>query len=260
MKLVILTAIAVASSACAETTAAPTHPAFIFITATPSPAASGTATVEVLPFRDLTSPTATETATQPSPTTTPATARAVDTRTPVIRPAAVTAPTAAPAPITPVAPTEQPAANPPTAAPVVQPVPVQPVSDVGSAEQAVIALTNLYRSQNSLAPLTRDEALMNVARSRSNDMVARGYFGHADPVTGQPLARPLILGLGYGRAGENIFWSGKGLADFPASAVNWFMGDAPHRANILNPAFTVIGIGLTYNGQGWTLAQDFAGP
>lgn len=123
----------------------------------------------------------------------------------------------------------------------------------------MIDLTNASRQQNGLGALARDEALMNVARSRSSDMVARGYFGHTDPSTGQPLGKPMVLALGYSLAGENIFWSGRGLDSFAGSAVDWFMHDAPHRANILNPSFTAIGVGIVWNGQGWTLTQNFGG-
>ncbi len=91
-------------------------------------------------------------------------------------------------------------------------------------------------------------------------MVARDYFGHTDPVTGALMAKPQVLALGYGRAGENIYWSGASLANFPAQAVNWFTGDAPHRANILNSGYTAIGIGIVWNGLGWTLTQNFGGP
>lgn len=92
-------------------------------------------------------------------------------------------------------------------------------------------------------------------------MVARGYFGHNDPVTGAHLASDAIRASGFGRAGENIYWSGRGaLADFPGLAVTWFMNDAPHRANILNSSYTSIGVGITWNGQGWVLTQDFGGP
>ncbi len=102
---------------------------------------------------------------------------------------------------------------------------------------------------------------MGIARSRSEDMVARDYFGHNDPVTGTHLARDAILASGFGRAGENIFWGGRGsLADFPGQAVRWFMNDAPHRANILNSSYTSIGVGITWNGQRWVLTQDFGGP
>ncbi len=101
---------------------------------------------------------------------------------------------------------------------------------------------------------------MQIARSRSADMTARGYFGHADPLTGLLMAKPQVLGLGYGRAGENIYWSGQALAEFPAQAMRWFMADAPHRANILNSGYTAIGAGIAWNGLGWTLTQNFGGP
>mgnify|MGYP001610110806 FL=1 len=136
----------------------------------------------------------------------------------------------------------------------------QPPSDVAGAEQAAIDLTNSYRAQNGLPPLVRDEAIMNIALSRSTDMAARDYFGHTDPVTGALMAKPQVLALGYGRAGENIYWSGTSLANFPAQAVNWFMGDAPHRANILNSGYTAVGVGIGWNGLGWTLTQNFGGP
>jgi uncharacterized protein YkwD len=132
---------------------------------------------------------------------------------------------------------------------------------VSAAEQAVIDLTNAQRALYGLSPLARDETIMSIARSRSADMVARGYFGHNDPATGAHLARDAILASGFGRAGENIYWSGRGLlADFPSLAVTWFMNDAPHRANILNSSYTSIGVGIAWNGQGWVLTQDFAGP
>ena len=140
------------------------------------------------------------------------------------------------------------------------PIPPQPVSDAAGAEQAVIEITNAQRATYGLPPLARDETIMAIARARSNDMMARNYFGHNDPVTGAHLAREAVTAAGYGRAGANIYWGGAVLADFPAKAVGWFMGDEPHRANILSPDYTAIGVGIVWNGQGWMLTQDFGGP
>jgi len=224
----------------------------VFITSTPTLAASTIPTEEPLPFRDLSTATPTATATVPSPTPLPATATLV----PVVltQPAVANHPTIQPA-----------VANHPTTQPLNHPIPqptaaVQPASDVAGAEQAAIDLTNSYRAQNGLPPLARDEAIMNIARSRSTDMAARDYFGHTDPVTGALMAKPQVLALGYGRAGENIYWGGASLANFPAQAVKWFMGDAPHRANILNSGYTAVGVGIGWNGLGWTLTQNFGGP
>ena len=230
--------------------AAPSTPTIIdsdivFITATPSPMASEQPTDEALPFRDLSTltPTATNTA--------------VPTLTPIPSPTFTPAPTRVAAPASPPRPGDS---APPPSAPTAIPIAIQPVADVAGAEQAVIDLVNQYRTLNGLPALARSETIMNVARSRSADMVARGYFGHNDPVTGAPLAKQAVLASGFGRAGENIYWSGRAaLADFPATAAAWFMGSSVHRANILNSGYTAIGVGIAWHGAGWVLAQVFGG-
>lgn len=246
-------------SACASPTEiAPTDsgPDFVFITATPTLEVDASATTEPLPFRDLSSPTPTETAVPPTETLAPATPTTVvivatvviQSVQPTKANVQVVQPTQAIA-VQPPAPTDPP----PTA------VPVAPIADVSSAEQAVIDLSNLYRTQNGLAPLARDEGIMAIARARSADMVARGYYGHYDPVTGAAIAKPQILALGFGRAGENYYVSGRSLEEMVSQAVTWFMGDPPHRANILNTGYTSIGVGIAWNGQMWILTQDFGG-
>lgn len=245
----------------AETPIPPTRASIVFITFTPSPVVAVTATDEALPFRDLSSPTATETAVPPTETPAPVTATAIVPTQPPARPTnkpvqVLAQPTVAAV----VQATVAVVVDQPTQPPAPTAIPVQPAGDAASAEQAVIDLTNNYRAQSGLGPLARDENMMSIARGRSTDMVNRGYFGHYDPITGQSMGKPLILALGYNRAGENIYWSGKALADLPAIAVGWFMGDAPHRANILNSGYTVLGVGVVWNGLGWTLTQDFGGP
>jgi len=233
--------IALLLAACASTAPEPTHaPEIVFITATPTPSGEAMPTDEPLPFRDLSTATPTATATVPSPTPLPATPTLSPTATP-IRPPATQPPIR------------------PTAQPPIRPT-AQPAADTSSAEQAVIDLSNAYRAQSGLPPLARDESIMSIARSRSADMVARGYFGHNDPVTGALMAKPQVLALGYGRAGENIYWSGTSLTNLPSQSVDWFMGDPPHRANILNSGYTAIGVGIVWNGLGWTLTQNFGGP
>jgi uncharacterized protein YkwD len=54
-------------------------------------------------------------------------------------------------------------------------------------EMEVVRLVNEERIKAGLGPLEVDPGLMQFARERSEDMVARGYFGHDDPVTGESL-------------------------------------------------------------------------
>ncbi len=221
---------------------APTEPALVFITHTPAPVASVGATEEVLPFRDLSTVTPTPTATEVPPTATAA---------------PPTATAALPTAMVATRPPKQSSAPQPTQPPV---VPLSPITDASSAEQAVVDLSNVQRAQHGLPSLARDETLMTIASGRSADMVARGYFDHYDPVTGAPLGKNAVLGAGFGRAGENIYWSSAALANLPAQAVTWFMNDASHRDNILNTGYTALGVGIVWNGVGgWVLTQDFGG-
>jgi uncharacterized protein YkwD len=150
----------------------------------------------------------------------------------------------------------------PTAIPTIIPAPVvvpPPSAEVAAAEQYCIDLTNAQRALAGLAPLARDETLMAIARSRVADMVARGYTGHHDPVTGASLGRPQILGAGYRWAGENWYGTINPPPAIVEVAMGWFMTDPPHYRNILNTNYTGVGVGIAFNGQQWLLVQNFGG-
>jgi len=137
-----------------------------------------------------------------------------------------------------------------------------PAADIAAAEQYTIDLINAQRAAAGVAPLVRDETLMSVARARVADMVARGYTGHNDPVTGAPLARDMMRAAGYTSAylGENWYGSIRPPPAIVEIAMNWFMTDPPHARNILSPNYTGVGVGIGYNGRQWLLIQNFAGP
>ena len=147
---------------------------------------------------------------------------------------------------------------PPTAVPPVWVAP--PVSaDVAAAEQYCIDLINAQRANNGLPPLARDETVMGIARARVADMVARGYTGHNDPVTGVSLGAAMLSNAGFGLTGENWYGSRNGPVAIVETAMNWFMTDPPHYRSILSTGFTRVGVGIAYNGQQWLLIQNFAG-
>lgn len=88
-------------------------------------------------------------------------------------------------------------------------------------------LINQDRAAAGLAPLQWSDCLANVAAGQAARMAAQGYISHAN-------GRILDLGCHLGtQAGENIGYQGGGINDAAMNA--WFMGDAPHRANILGP-------------------------
>lgn len=144
-----------------------------------------------------------------------------------------------------------------------QPVAVAPPqsAEAAAAEQYTVDLINAQRAAVGVAPLGRDETLMGIARARVADMVARGYTGHSDPVTGEGLARKLMRAAGYTSnfLGENWYGTINPPPKNAEVAMNWFMTDPPHSKNILNPNFVGVGVGIGFNGQQWLLIQVFAG-
>lgn len=194
---------------------------------------------------------------------------ATATATPVSQPAIAAGPTQ----IIVSAPT-RPATDPPSAtqAAVIQTTPdvptssppiaiISPPSDIAGAEQTAIDINNQYRAQAGLSPMIRDETIMNIARTRVADMIARGYSGHYDPITSVHLGREMIAAAGYSTGSENWYASGQAdLASFPAIAMNWFINDPPHAAGILSTYYTQIGVGIGWNGQMWIVVQNFAVP
>jgi uncharacterized protein YkwD len=143
------------------------------------------------------------------------------------------------------------------------PVPVAPPppEDTAAAEQYTIDLINAERVAAGVAPLLRDETLVGIARARVADMVARGYTGHDDPVTGEQLARNMIRAAGYASSylGENWYGSIQAPPGLVDTVMAWFMTDPPHAQNILSPNYAGVGVGIAFNGQQWLLVQDFAG-
>jgi len=120
-------------------------------------------------------------------------------------------------------------------------------------EQQVVNLTNQERAKHGLAPLQVDLALSKVAREKSLDMARNNYFSHNSPTYGSPFDMMKAFGIQYRTAGENI---AKGQRT-PEEVVNAWMNSEGHRANILNPNFTHIGVGFSENGNIWT--QQFIG-
>jgi uncharacterized protein YkwD len=116
-----------------------------------------------------------------------------------------------------------------------------------SAGRATLCLVNIERTQRGL-PQLRQNALLDAASAEhSQDMVRRNYFEHSTP-DGRSVGDRLRA-IGYQRgvsasAGENIAY-GVGDKSTPASIVKAWMRSPGHRADILRPAFTEIGIGIS---------------
>ena len=123
---------------------------------------------------------------------------------------------------------------------------------------ALIALTNGDRSSYRLHPLSESKLLDAAAQAKANDMAAKGYFSHVGPDGTEPWSWIAAAGYKYDYAGENLAVH---FAD-SSDVENAWMASPTHRANILKPQYTNVGIGIaqgTYQGQPATYVVQYFG-
>ncbi len=120
-------------------------------------------------------------------------------------------------------------------------------------EAKMLELVNKERTSRGLKPLQADPEMVFVARAHSKDMFARGYFAHFSPEGTDPFDRMDAAGVKYRAAGENL-----ALAQTVEMAHTNLMNSPGHKANILNPAYGRLGIGVLDGGYyGLMISQEF---
>ncbi len=121
-------------------------------------------------------------------------------------------------------------------------------------EQQLLALANQSRKQAGAPPLTLDAGLSQAARKHALAMLEARQLSHQ--FEGEP-SLPLRLA---GRTqlqldqleGENV------ALDYSAhDGHEHLMLSPPHRANLLNPAYNVVGLGVVRSGDRLYIVQDF---
>ena len=105
-------------------------------------------------------------------------------------------------------------------------------ADTGSDELTLVALINEERARAGVAPLELRGELFDSSRTWSAQLAASGVLAHDDAYFGA--ARP----AGARTVAENVGYAGSAEALHAA-----LMASPGHRANILNPAFNVVGVG-----------------
>lgn len=121
------------------------------------------------------------------------------------------------------------------------------------AEQQIVQLVNAERAKAGLSALVVDDRLTKIAREHSQLLAAKHALSHQFP--GEPDVRHRITatGLRFDYSGENVAYDVDA-----ASAHRSLMNSPPHRANILRPQFTAIGIGVIRGGNEIYVTEDFA--
>lgn len=123
-----------------------------------------------------------------------------------------------------------------------------------ATEAEMLRLVNAERSAAGVDPVAADAELAGVARDHSEEMFRLGYFAHESPVTGDPSDRLGTAEITYLVSGENL-----AFAPTVEIAHRGLMQSPGHRANILNPAFTRLGVGVIRSeNRGLMFSQEFA--
>jgi len=136
-----------------------------------------------------------------------------------------------------------------------------------TVDGALFNLLNQDRAAAGLAPLQWSSALGGIAEAasyggcgftvfgRAQDMLQRNYFSHTILNCGSQTVFNMMRanGISLSSAGENIsFVSGLTSAGAIAQYLNTsFMNSLEHRGNILNAAYTQVGVGTAY-GSTWS--------
>jgi uncharacterized protein YkwD len=137
-----------------------------------------------------------------------------------------------------------------------QPAPNLPAAsslEDDAAEAALLQSINRSRQQAGVAPVRMDETLRQAARLHARRMVDTQRLEHRFP--GEPSLLQRIADvspLALDRAGENIANAG-----CPQGAADVLMHSAPHRANLLDARFNLVGIAAIWSHGRLYVVQDF---
>ena len=127
------------------------------------------------------------------------------------------------------------------------------IDDEFQTEQQLLTLANQARRQAGVPPLTLDSGLSRAAYEHAQTMLRAHQLSHqfqGEPSLPQRIGASARLLLD--QEGENV------ALDYDAAhGHEHLMLSPPHRANLLNPAYNVVGLGVVRSGDQLYIVQDF---
>jgi len=114
-----------------------------------------------------------------------------------------------------------------------------PLTNREHVEIRLMHLINRARRARGLSLLKPSGRLAAVARDHSHDMLVGGYFGHRSPTQGDLDQRLVQAGIRCQQASENL-----AIAVGPGRAHDSLMASPSHRRTLLDPASTLVGVGV----------------
>lgn len=130
-----------------------------------------------------------------------------------------------------------------------------------SAQEAeILRLVNDERKRAGAPALKSSQRLMLASRGHSYDMALRNYLGHKGPAGDTPAERVRGVGVDSAALGENLYLDREAdRARLAERAVQEWLRNPEHRANLLSPDFASTGVGIARAGDGTAyVTQDFA--
>lgn len=116
---------------------------------------------------------------------------------------------------------------------------------------ATLCLLNEQRAENGLKPLAASQPLADAAGAYAAHLVQNRYFAHEDEnghnVAYRVLSAHPELSDRWSLLGENLGWGTVNMAT-PRAMVNGWMNSPTHRANVLYPTYSEVGIGIADGG------------
>lgn len=136
-------------------------------------------------------------------------------------------------------------------------------------EGYLLRLINASRAEAGAGALSFDAELQQAADGHTSWMLAADTFSHTGEGGSSFAQRIGEAGYGYRAAAENIAWvGGPDAAVLDAAEVEQLhanlMASPGHRANLLNPTYTEVGLGIEQGDyRGWSavfVTENFGAP
>ncbi len=120
-------------------------------------------------------------------------------------------------------------------------VPIQAASADGNTSSDYVARINALRASVGVQPLAVDGQLSGLAQGWAQHMAATGVLAHSSLTAG--------ITENWAKLGENV-----GVGPDNPTVWNAFLHSAEHYANLVDPAFNRVGVGVAIDGRGteWT--------
>jgi uncharacterized protein YkwD len=134
-------------------------------------------------------------------------------------------------------------------------VPAPALARSDRAELNIASAVNAVRTSHGLRPLIFDARLERAAAGHSRAMARSGVLTHAPSLSWRlraPHARSSRV------LGETLAWMPRRTRSLTRSVIRAWLASPPHRAALLDPRFSRIGVGRSGGGRGTFVTADLS--